>query len=1033
MRPAVAVPDVSIAVSPASVSEDGGIHLVYTVTRSLNLSSPTVVNITTGGTATSGSDYIGGVATVVIPANATTATITIDPSVDSNVEANETVILTVAPGAGYAVGSPAAATGTILNDDVPTATIAVSPPSVAEDGAPILLYTVTLDQANPSAATSVNYSVGGTASNGTDYAAIASPLVIPAGFTTGTITVSPSDDATIEANETVLLTLSAGTGYTVGASNAATGTIQNDDLPNLTINDVTANEGNAGITNFTFTVSLSAPAGPGGVSFDIATANGTAIAGSDYVARSLTSQTIPAASSTYRFTVQVNGDTLNEAAETFVVNVTNLTGATLGDGQGLGTITNDDALPTLSINDVSVTEGNSGTTNAAFTVTLNTASGQTVQVNYATANDTATQPADYASNSGTLTFTPGQTTRPITVLVAGDTLLEASETYFVNLGGATNSTIIDNQGLGTIVDDECPSTVVLNGADNGAGTLRKTIADACAGSTITFAPVVTTVTLTSAQLLIDKDLTIDGGGGVTVTRMTGSPDFRIFEVFGGSTVTLDGLTMSNGVESRGGVIQNNGNLTILDSVITGGNVTLEGGGISNFGDLQVSNSTISGNTARFAGGIFNRSAGASATIVNSSIINNRAEVAAGIQNDSATLVMQSSTVANNESTVAPASNSAAGLLNISNGVTATATLVNSTFSGNLQPSGTGTADDVSSISITPDNASVTLKNTLLGSSSTGSPNLVASGTTATITSQGNNLSTDGGSGLLTGSGDLINFDPLLAPLGNYGGPTQSLALLPGSPAINAGNNSGAPATDQRGITRPQQGTVDIGAFESRGFTLTRTSGNAQTAVVNTAFAAPLVTTVSSAFSEPVQDGVVTFAAPGSGASAALGSASAADCCERAGQYQCNRQRDQRQLQRQLERERQSGQRAQLCADQPRLVSGSVDHQDQRHDHQHPGRQHHVHDHGEQCRPGSGHGRDGGGHVPGQPDLHVDLRRWRRWHLPGQRQRQYQQFGEPACGCFGDLHGQLCDQRSGHRHVVKYRHHHLIDCRPNARQ
>ena len=384
----VAPPSVSIAVAPASVSEDGATNLVYTVTRSLNLSSPTVVNITTGGTATSGSDYIGGVATVVIPANATTATITIDPSVDSNVEANETVILTVAPGAGYAVGSPAAATGTILNDDVPTATIAVSPPSVAEDGAPILLYTVTLDQANPSAATSVNYSVGGTASNGTDYAAIASPLVIPAGFTTGTITVSPSDDATIEANETVLLTLSAGTGYTVGASNAATGTIQNDDLPNLTINDVTANEGNAGITNFTFTVSLSAPAGPGGVSFDIATANGTAIAGSDYVARSLTSQTIPAASSTYSFTVQVNGDTLIEAAETFVVNVTNLTGATLGDGQGLGTITNDDALPTLSINDVSVTEGNAGTTNAAFTVTLNTASGQTVQVNYATANDT---------------------------------------------------------------------------------------------------------------------------------------------------------------------------------------------------------------------------------------------------------------------------------------------------------------------------------------------------------------------------------------------------------------------------------------------------------------------------------------------------------------------------------------------------------------------------------------------------------------------------------------------------------------------
>ena len=83
---AVAVPDVSIAVSPASVSEDGATNLTYTVTRSLNISSPTTVNIATTGTATSGSDYVGGVATVVIPANATTATITIDPSVDGTVE-----------------------------------------------------------------------------------------------------------------------------------------------------------------------------------------------------------------------------------------------------------------------------------------------------------------------------------------------------------------------------------------------------------------------------------------------------------------------------------------------------------------------------------------------------------------------------------------------------------------------------------------------------------------------------------------------------------------------------------------------------------------------------------------------------------------------------------------------------------------------------------------------------------------------------------------------------------------------------------
>ena len=459
-------PTVTIAVAPASVSEDGATNLTYTVTRSLNLSSPTTVNITTGGTATSGTDYTGGVATVVIPAGATTATITINPSVDGTVEADETVILTVAAGTGYTVGAAPSATGTILNDDVPSATIAVSPAAVAEDGAPNLVYTVTLNQAS-SSALSVNFALSGTAANGTDFAAIASPLVIPAGNTTGTITVNPTADATIEADETVILTLSAGTGYTVGVPASATGSILNDDLPNLVINDVTANEGNAGITNFTFTVSLSAPAGPGGVTFDIATANGSATAGVDYVASSLTSQTIPAGSSTYTFTVLVNGETLNEPSETFFVNVTNVTNAVVVDGQGVGTIVNDDPLPSLSINDATVIEGNAGTVNAVFTVTLSAASGQSVQVNYATADGTATQPADYTNTSGTLTFTAGQTTRTITVPVIGETVPEANETFFVNLSGATNATIADNQGLGTISNDDVPVTVNPATVPNG--------------------------------------------------------------------------------------------------------------------------------------------------------------------------------------------------------------------------------------------------------------------------------------------------------------------------------------------------------------------------------------------------------------------------------------------------------------------------------------------------------------------------------------------------------------------------------------
>ena len=126
--------------------------------------------------------------------------------------------------------------------------------------------------------------------------------------------------------------------------------------------------------------------------------------------------------------------------ETFFLNLTNPSNATISDGQGLGTITNDDGAPGLSVNDVTVTEGDSATRNATFTVTLAPSSGQNVSVNYATADGTATAPADYAATSGTLTFAPGQTTKTVTVQVVGDMLDEPDETYALNLSNAVNAT-----------------------------------------------------------------------------------------------------------------------------------------------------------------------------------------------------------------------------------------------------------------------------------------------------------------------------------------------------------------------------------------------------------------------------------------------------------------------------------------------------------------------------------------------------------------------------------------------------------------
>jgi hypothetical protein len=147
------------------------------------------------------------------------------------------------------------------------------------------------------------------------------------------------------------------------------GIIQNDDSPTLTINDVSQSEGNSGITTFTFTVTSSLPAPAGGITFDISTADGTAQDNTpatedhDYVARSLTGQTISAGNTTYTFEVTVNGDTLVESNETFFVNVTNVTEATVLDGQGQGTIQNNDT-PLLVISQV---YGGGGNASATYT------------------------------------------------------------------------------------------------------------------------------------------------------------------------------------------------------------------------------------------------------------------------------------------------------------------------------------------------------------------------------------------------------------------------------------------------------------------------------------------------------------------------------------------------------------------------------------------------------------------------------------------------------------------------------------------
>jgi Calx-beta domain-containing protein len=238
---------------------------------------------------------------------------------------------------------------------------------------------------------------------------------------------------------------------TSGAVTVQTGSV-------LTINDASVTEGNSGTTTATFTVTLT-PVSTQTVTVAYTTAAGTAGAPSDYLIAAGT-LTFAAGATTQTIPVTVNGDTTIEPDETFVVNLSSPTNATISDAQGVGTILNDDFAPLpalLSISNASVTEGNSGTTTAMFTVTLTPASTQTVTVAYGMADGTATAGSDYVLNSGTLTFAPGVSTQPISVTVNGDTAVELDETFVVNLSGATNATIGDAQGTGTIVNDDASS------------------------------------------------------------------------------------------------------------------------------------------------------------------------------------------------------------------------------------------------------------------------------------------------------------------------------------------------------------------------------------------------------------------------------------------------------------------------------------------------------------------------------------------------------------------------------------------------
>ncbi len=237
-------PSVSVAVSPSDVSEDGTGNLVYTFTRTGASGAALTVDFAVGGDATFNTDYTqtgadtytATAGTVTFAAGSSTTTVTIDPDADPAVEPDETVTLTLIGGTGYTVGNPAAATGTIEDDDTQVS-VAVLPSAVTEDGSDNLVYTFTRTVLTSEALT-VDFDVSGDAAFGTDYTQTgadtftrtAGTVIFPAGSSTVTVAVDPTPDMTFEGDERVVLTVVDGNGYTATAPVEATATIINDNV-----------------------------------------------------------------------------------------------------------------------------------------------------------------------------------------------------------------------------------------------------------------------------------------------------------------------------------------------------------------------------------------------------------------------------------------------------------------------------------------------------------------------------------------------------------------------------------------------------------------------------------------------------------------------------------------------------------------------------------------------------------------------------------------------------------------------------------
>jgi hypothetical protein len=449
--PCLSINDVSVTEGDA-----GSVNANFTVSLSSPSAQTVRVNYSLNGvTATAGADFTPVSGRLTFAPGEVTKNIPVPIPGDVLDEFDETFKVSLVSPSKAAI-SDQEGLGTILDND-PTPTLSVNDITLTEGGmSPNATFTVTLSAASGRTITVQYATADGTAKSALegpdrDYASTSGTLTIPAGQTTATVGVFVYGDNTFEPDENFFLNLSNGTNATITDAQGQASIPNDDTAPTVFVQDSFVQEGNSSTQSALFIVTLSNPTYLP-VTLNFVTADDSASAGSDYVATS-GSITVDPGEMFKPITVPVIGDTIDEESETYFLDISNAQNATITGPRAFGLISDDDG-PTVSINDVSVTEGQSGTTDATFTLTLSAASVQTVSVRATTAPGTATGNVDYSQRTSTLTFPVGTLTRTFTVPVIGDTAVESNETFFINLSNPSNLTIADGQGAGIIVNDD---------------------------------------------------------------------------------------------------------------------------------------------------------------------------------------------------------------------------------------------------------------------------------------------------------------------------------------------------------------------------------------------------------------------------------------------------------------------------------------------------------------------------------------------------------------------------------------------------